>query len=344
MSIAGANTFYWKDVDKGDNVMYRVPRNIRWNDNVVVREDEYAAFFRDGKVLALFDRPGRYAMTTLNVPVLAKLAKAVSGIQQLGEIYYTQRRELRGKFGTPEPFVFRDKDFGLVRIRTFGKFSYKITDPVIFVTEFVGSKKFSTSNEVMDWLRSQIVLCLNDIIGELKRDKGLGVVDMPAYLEEIEQMLLSRVTSDTARYGIKIVKIAGLNINLPEEVKQAVDMKASMGTVNAGYMHYQAGKGMRSATEAGGAGGTAASGMGLGMGAGLGMMMPQMMQQSAKQIPQKTKICPKCKESVPVNAKFCPNCGTKLEKLFCPKCGAEIVPNAKFCLNCGYKLKGKNKK
>ena len=72
------NTFHWEDATKGENVMYRVPQNIRWNDNVVVREDEYAVFFRDGKSMAVFDQPGRFSMTTENVPVLASIAKAIT--------------------------------------------------------------------------------------------------------------------------------------------------------------------------------------------------------------------------------------------------------------------------
>ena len=121
MSLVGADTFNWEDRYTVDNVMYRVPKNIRWNDNVVVREDEYGVFFRDGKVMHVFDRPGRFAMTTLNIPILAKLAETVTGIKQLGEIYYLQRRELRGKFGTAEPLVLRDSDFGMVRLRMFGQ-------------------------------------------------------------------------------------------------------------------------------------------------------------------------------------------------------------------------------
>jgi len=283
MALIGADTFNWEDRYKGENVMFRVPKNIRYNDNVVVREDEYAVFFRDGKVMHVFDRPGRYAMTTLNVPILAKLVKALSGVEQLGEIYYIQRREMRGKFGTAEPLVFRDKDFGMVRLRMFGQFSYKILDPTLFISQFVGTRGWSTSDEVINWMRDQIVMSLNDALGELKRDKSMGAADMPAYLEEIEQVLLVKVDDDVSRYGVKIMKLTGLNINLPEEVQKAVDMRGAMGVLGTDYVRYQAGKAMVEAAEGGGAGeggagGTAAAGMGLGVGAGLGMMMPQMMQ------------------------------------------------------------------
>ena len=308
MSLVGADTFNWEDRYKGENVLYRVPKNIRWNDNVVVREDEYAVFFRDGKVMHVFDRPGRYAMTTLNIPILAKLAEKVTGIKQLGEIYYIQRREMRGKFGTVEPLVFRDKDFGMVRLRMFGQFAYKVLDPTLFMTQFVGTKGWSQSNEVIEWMRDQIVMSLNDALGELKRDKGMGAADMPAYLEEIEQVLLVKVDDDVARYGVKIMKLAGLNINLPEEVQKAVDMRGAMGVLQTDYMKYQAGKAMVNAAEGGGggggAGGTAAAGMGLGVGAGLGMMMPQMIQGGGGGAPQAMVNCPKCNASVAQGSKF----------------------------------------
>jgi membrane protease subunit (stomatin/prohibitin family) len=345
MSLVGADTFNWEDRYKGENVLYRVPKNIRWNDNVVVREDEYAVFFRDGKVMHVFDRPGRYAMTTLNVPILAKLAEAVTGIKQLGEIYYLQRREMRGKFGTAEPLVFRDKDFGMVRLRMFGQFAYKVQDPTLFMTQFVGTKGLSQSAEVVEWMRDQIVMSLNDALGELKRDKGMGAADMPAYLEEIEQVLLVKVDDDVTRYGVKIMKLSGLNINLPEEVQKAVDMRGAMGVLQTDYMRYQAGKAMVNAAEGGGGGGggagnTAAAGMGLGVGAGLGMMMPQMMQgQGQGGAPQAMVNCPKCNASVPQGSKFCPSCGEKMGGgVPCPKCKADVPANSKFCPNCGQSM------
>ena len=100
----------------------------------MVYEDEFAVFFRDGKAMHVFDQPGRFALTTQNVPILRTLGPAITGVKQLGEMYYLQRREFRGKFGTPEPLTFADKDFGMVRLRIFGKFSYKIIEPMIFIT------------------------------------------------------------------------------------------------------------------------------------------------------------------------------------------------------------------
>jgi len=341
-------TFHWEDGMKGENVMYRIPRNIQWNDNVVVREDEYAIFFRDGKAMHVFDRPGRFAMTTENIPVLGRLGAALTGVQQLGEIYYLQRRELRGKFGTAEPLAFRDTDFGLVRIRVFGNFAYKVVDPLVFITQFVGTEGISSSDKVIDWMKSQLVMCINDALGELKRDKNMAVVDMPAYLQEIEQIVLSKVGDGAERYGVKITKIADLNINLPKEVQEAVDKRGAMGALGVGYLQYQTGKaiegvGVGAAAGGGATGAMAGLGAGAGAGFGIGAMMGQAMQQPAQapQAPKPMVKCPKCNADVQEGVKFCPNCGGKITApgmMSCPKCNAEMKMGSKFCPGCGEKL------
>ncbi|MDY6966742.1 MAG: SPFH domain-containing protein [Halobacteriota archaeon] len=350
------NTFHWEDATKGENVMYRVPQNIRWNDNVVVREDEYAVFFRDGKSMVVFDQPGRFAMTTENVPVLASIAKAITGVQQLGEVYYLQKRELRGKFGTTEPLAFRDTDFGVVRIRVFGQFAYKIADPMLFITQFVGTEGISTSDKVIEWMRDELVMTLNDALGELKKEKQMAVVDIPAYLQELEQIILSKVESETTRYGVEITNIAGMNINLPSEVQEAVDKRGAMSALGVGYMEYQTGRAVENIGEGAAKGdgmGAGMVGMGAGMGAGFGMgnimtqgmagqqgQQPQQEQQAFDQ--KKTMVkCSSCGVDIKEDAKFCPECGQKVLKegmMSCPKCNSEIPAGSKFCAECGEKL------
>lgn len=343
-------TFAWEDGAKGENVMYRFPRNIEWNDNVVVREDECAIFFRDGKAMHNFDQAGRYAMTTTTVPVLGKLGAALTGVKQLGEIYFLQKRELRGKFGTAEPLAFRDTDFGLVRIRAFGKFAYKVEDPMLFITKFVGTEGMSSSDKVIDWLKDELVQCLNDSLGELKRDKNMAVVDMPAYLNEMEQIVISKIADETKQYGLKITNIAGLNINLPKEVQEAVDKRGAMGVLGTNYMQYQTGKAIEGMGEGAAKGGGSAAGsmagLGAGMGAGVGMgqAMGQGMNQPPPQQPaqpQKKIKCSKCGAEVPEGTKFCNECGAKIMKpgsTACPKCGAEVPEGSKFCNDCGQKM------
>ncbi|TLZ90496.1 MAG: SPFH domain-containing protein, partial [Methanobacteriota archaeon] len=137
--IGGSMTIAWDDQFKRQNIMWKVPRNVRMNDNVVVREDEIAVFYRDGKVLAYLDRPDRYALTSQNAPILGRLIQALSGVVQQAEVYYLQKRIFDGKFGTQDAFLFQDPDFDMVQLRAFGDFRYRLKDPETFINQFVGT-------------------------------------------------------------------------------------------------------------------------------------------------------------------------------------------------------------
>jgi membrane protease subunit (stomatin/prohibitin family) len=347
--IEGADSrkgFYWVDDQKGENVLWRLPRNVYWNDNVLVREDEYGVFFRDGKALAVFDRPDRYALTTENIPVLKEIIGTVVGSVQIGEFYWLQKREFRDKFGTSQPLAFRDNDFGVVQLRIFGQFSYKVTDPLLLITQFVGTKGMSTSAEIVDWVKSQIVMVLNDTLGELKLKKQMGVLDMPAYLQEIEQTVLTKLVSETGIYGLQVMKFAGLTISLPDEVQEAISKRGAMSALGVNYIQYQSGLAIENIGEGAAKGGGEGAGfamMGAGMGAGFGMgnMMTQGMGNMQQPPPFGAGVaCPKCGSPVAAGAKFCPECGQSMVPQsggLCAACGAKLTPGAKFCPECGAK-------
>jgi len=345
--LIGAMTIAWDDAYKRNVIMWKVPRNIRLNDNIVVREDEIAVFYRDGKVLAYLDRPDRYALTSQNAPILGGLIQALSGVKQQAEVYYIQKKVFDGKFGSKQPYQFRDKEFGFVNLRVFGEFRYRVSDPANFINQFVGTLNLQTSAEIEERIKEQMVVLVYDAIGHLK-ERGMGVTDLASNLTTIEQVVLEKSKDHFAMYGIEINKVSGLYINLPEEVQKAVDARASMQVLGVNYIQYQTGQAMREAAQnpAGGAAG-AGVGVGAGFGAGYVMMstMAQSMQQPAPAVqtpPPQTQVqgkpCIKCGANVPIGAKFCPNCGAKQEALSCPKCNAEVSPNAKFCPNCGQAL------
>ncbi len=355
-------SFYWVDDQKGDNVIWRLPRNVMWNDNVLVREDEYDIFFRDGKALVVFDRPDRYALTTENIPVLKSILGTVVGNVQIGEFYWAQKREFRDKFGTPQPLAFRDVDFDVVQLRIFGQFSYKVVDPLLLITQFVGTKGLTKSEEIVEWLKSQIVMILNDTLGELKAKKQMGVLDMPASLQEIEQLCLGKLTTETEVYGLKIMKFAGLNINMPEEVQEAINKRGAMSALGVNYLQYESGKAIegigQGAAQGGEGSGFAMMGARMGAGMSMGGMMIQSMacaggqpapfgghpsagQVSAQKPAEKMETCSNCGAKVPVGTKFCPECGQKMVPatgLTCTNCGAALAPGTKFCPECGTKV------
>ncbi len=350
MSIIGAATFKWEDVDKRTNIMYRMPRNIRFNDNIVVREDEVAVFYRDGKALAYIDRPDRYALSSLNAPIVGAIVKFISGVQQQAEVIYLQKRAIDGKFGSKQPYQFRDKEFGIVNLRVFGEFRYKVGSPANFVNEFVGTLNYSASAEIEERIKEQMVILIYDSIGDMKNE-GMGVADMASNLTSIEQVVLSRTKDHFDLYGISIDKISGLYISLPEEVQKAVDTRASMQILGTNYVQYQSGQAMREAAS-NPAGGAAAAGVGVGAGIGMGWtMMDSMRQPSAVpgQPAQSQSVpavaCPKCGTQNPSTGKFCSSCGAKLgaATVACPKCKAEVQETSKFCPECGGQIGGSKK-
>jgi membrane protease subunit (stomatin/prohibitin family) len=356
MSLIGAETFNWEDGNKRNNIMYRMPRNIKFNDNIVVREDEIAVFYRDGKALAYLDRPDRYALTSLNAPIIGKVIEALSGVRQQAEIVYLQKRAFDGKYGSKQPYQFRDAEFGMVNLRVFGEFRYKVGAPENFVNQFVGTFNFTTSADVEERIKEQMVALIYNAIGEMK-SKGMGVADMASQLMNIEQVVLAKAKDHFELYGVIIDKVSGLYISMPDEVQKAVDMRASMQILNTNYATYQAGQAMREAAS-NPSGGAAAAGVGVGAGFGAGYMMVDAMRQggtappagqappSAPAAPAAAMVaCPKCSTPNPADGKFCRNCGNKMQNntVKCSKCSNEVPSDSKFCPECGQQLKGSKK-
>lgn len=339
-SLIGATTIVWEDVYKGNNVLWRVPRNIRWNDNVVVRQDETAVFYRDGKVLAYLDRPDRYALTSLNAPILGGLVKALSGVQQEAEVYYLQRRIFDGKFGSTEPYVFRDPDFGLVNVRVFGDYRWKVGAPDIFINQFVGTFGATATADVESRLRDQMVLLVYNSLGKMK-DQGMRITDLAAQLQTIEQAVLGFAPQHFGPLGVEVQQLQGLSVNLPDDVQKAVNTRSTMSVLGVNYLQYQAGQAMTTAAAntSGGAGTLASAGVGLGAGLGIGYGMAGSMGGAYGGA---ATPCPKCSAMVPAGTRFCPSCGTPVGPAPagppCPKCGAATSPGAKFCPSCGASL------
>src|SRR3989475_4439106 len=338
--LTSSMTIAWDDAFKRNNIMWKVPRNIRMNDNIVVREDEIAVFYRDGKALAYLDRPDRYALTSQNVAILGWLQKVFTGVVQQAEVYYLQKRIFDGKFGSKDPFIFEDPDFDLIELRTFGEFRYRLKSPEAFVNQFVGTFGTAAAAEVQDRIREELVKQVYVSLGKMK-EGGMKVTQLATNLNEIEQRILAETKPHFANLGLEIVQVSGLSIPLPDAVKAAV-ATASAGRIlnrNAatGTQQYAFADAMKSAAAnpSGGAG----AGFGLGAGIGMGYSMAgQMGQMQAPQ--QQTKVCPKCGSQQPVSQKFCGSCGGGTNRPgaageACVKCGKPVAAGLKFCGECG---------
>lgn len=347
-SAFGSTTIAWNDPDKENNVMWKVPRLIRLNDNIVVREDETAIFYRDGKVLTYFDQPNRYALTDFNAPVVGGLLKFFTGVQQQAEVFYIKKIYMDGKYGSTQPYQFTDPTFGIVNLRIFGEYRWRISSPENFINQFVGTLNMETSDQVEARLREQLVILVYNAIGKMK-SQGMKVTDLAMNLPNIEQVVLSLSPQNFGQYGIEINKISGLTISLPDEVQKAIDTRSEMGVLGVNYMQYQVGQAVVDAAKntSGTAGIGAGLGVGLGAGVGVGGALGGAMAQGMYQQP--TKNCIKCGSLIPMGNAFCPNCGASQASgsssatqqqqpgtgAVCAQCGHALPSGVKFCPNCG---------
>src|SRR5271157_4219311 len=279
-SVFGSTTIEWEDQYKQGSVLWKVPRNIKLNDNIVVREDETAVFYRDGKVLTYFDQPNRYALTDINAPVVQKLLKFFTGVQQEAEVFYIPKRYLDGKYGSAQPYQFTDPTSGIVNLRVFGEYRWKISSPELFINQFVGTFGAESSDDVESRIKEQLVILVYNALGKMKA-QGLKITDLAANLMNIEQVVLAAGPDNLGQFGVEINKISGLTISLPDEVQKAIDTRSQMQVLGVNFMQYQTGKAIDDAAKnpSGGAGITAGLGAGIGAGSAIGGQMAQGMTQ-----------------------------------------------------------------
>ncbi len=270
-----------------NQMVARVPEfgagDFRIGSQVIVRENQNAVFFRDGKALDTFG-PGRHTITTANIPLLVDLLKLGTRGQTpfTAEVYFVNMRDfIDMKWGTPEPIALRDADLGLVRLRANGRYSMAVQDPQMFVAKIVGTQGLYQTSDIEDYLRGIIVSRLTDLLGESK----VGLFDLPSMFDELSAGARVKVSDDFAALGLLLKAMFVQSISPTEETQKAIDERAAMGAIGdmTKYLQYQAAKSMREAAGPG-AGGEAGSltgaGVGLGAGVGIGAGMAGMISQA----------------------------------------------------------------
>lgn len=234
-------------------VKYRRPSGndeLKQGSKVIVREGQSAAFVKGGQLAEILS-PGTYYLNTENFPVLSKLKAFpylfVSPV--IADLYFVNTRQfIDHKWATKNPVMKRDGDFSMVRIRSFGKFAFKITNVELFMREIFGSKGIVTSYDISEYLSSMVTETFSTVVGETK----MSVLDLASDYQTLAQEMQAKLNEQTKTIGIQFSNVLVENISLPENVEKLIDEQSGIGLVKGdmeSFMQYQTARAMRDAAK-----------------------------------------------------------------------------------------------
>lgn len=269
------DVIHWTD-DSRDTMVWRFEREghaIKYGAKLTVREGQSAVFVHEGQLADVFT-PGLYMLETNNMPVLTTLQHWDHGFQSpfKSEIYFVNTTRFNDqKWGTKNPVICRDPEFGPVRIRAYGTYTMRVADPGKFMTEIVGTDGEFTADEISFQIRNIIVQEFSRVIAS----SGIPVLDMAANTADLGKLVVKAIEPAVAAYGLSIPEFYIENISLPEEVEKVLDKRTSMGIAGdlTRYTQFAAAEAMGAAAAQPG------GGMGAALGAGMGVALGQQMMQ-----------------------------------------------------------------
>jgi membrane protease subunit (stomatin/prohibitin family) len=316
-------------------------KEIMMGAQLTVRESQVAIFVNEGQLADIFE-PGRYELQTSNMPIMTALKSWKYGFNSpfKSDVYFINTKQfLDMKWGTSNPVMMRDADFGMIRLRAFGIYSFRVSDPETFLKEVFGTSALFTVEGVEGQIKRTLVSGLSDAIAESK----IPALDLAANYDELSNYAIQAINPKLSSLGLTLCSFVIENISLPEDVEAAMDKRTSMGVLGNldQYAKYQAAEAMRDAANNNG--GMAGMGVGMGAGAAMGQMFAQSFnsQPVAPSAPASSSagsVCSACGAQISAGAKFCPECGAKQQSsAFCVSCGHEIPVGTKFCPECGAK-------
>lgn len=341
-----------REDDSGDTLVYKVPlknngREVNHKSKLVVRESQEAIFVHKGQICDIFPA-GTYNLNTDIFPILSKLAGWKYGFQTpiLVDVYFVNVKQFTGiKWGTANPITMRDPEFGMIRVKGFGSFAFKVYDSGVFLKELFGTNSSFVTGDITDWLKSMLLSAVADTLGESK----VSALDLAGNTLEFNEIIKANIQNKFKEIGLMLTNLFIENMSMPAEVEKAIDERTKLGILGDKtdvMMKIAAAEALKDAAKNEGLGG-AFMGAGVGVGAGVGMGNVfadafKTAKEETKSEPKSTKggkTCSNCGAEVSTTAKFCPECGQKLAvKKFCSECGAEVSATAKFCPECGQKF------
>jgi membrane protease subunit (stomatin/prohibitin family) len=303
----------WNEPEEGI-LVYRYPMQdmeIQSGGQLTVRESQMAAFVNEGKIADVFG-PGLHTLNTRNLPLLTDLKnwdKEFESPFKSDVYFFSTHLQIDQKWGTATPITIRDGEFGAVRLRGYGIYSYRISDPRMFFTQISGTRSTYFVGDLEGQLRNTIVARMTDIFASSK----ISFLDMAANQAVLGKKIEEEMKPNFAALGLELAQFVVENISLPEELQKVMDQRIGVsmaGDLNK-YTQFQAAQALPVA--AANSGGTAGMGVGLGVGVAMGQNMMAAMKQPAEASPapaaSKARFCIDCGQAVPDNARFCPACG-----------------------------------
>jgi len=280
------DVIHWTD-DTDDTLVWRFERvghAIKYGAKLTVREGQAAVMIHEGQLADVFS-PGLYLLETNNMPILTTLQHWDHGFQSpfKTEIYFINTTRFQDlKWGTKNPVIVRDPEFGPLRIRSYGTYEVKVSDPALFMTEIVGTDGEFTMDEISYAIRNIIVSRFSAAIAA----SGIPVLDMAANTPDLGKLLATHIAPSIAEFGLEIPNLYIENISLPPAVEAALDKRTSMGLAGdlGSFTQYSAAEAMTQAASNPNGGG----GMGAGLGMGMGMAMAGQMQNAGPWGPRTT--------------------------------------------------------
>jgi membrane protease subunit (stomatin/prohibitin family) len=312
------DVIHWTEPEDGI-LAYRYPMQdmeIQNGGKLTVRESQMALFVNEGKAADAFG-PGLHTLNTQNLPLLTNLKnwdKLFQSPFKSDVYFFSTRIQTNQRWGTQQPITIRDKEFGAVRLRGFGVYSYRLANPLAFHTNVAGTQAEYTVDQLEPQLRNAVITAFTTAFAKSQ----VPFLDMAANQADVAKIVAAEITPVFAGYGLELSSFTVENLSLPDELQKRLDERISMNMVGEmrQYTQFQAAQSIPIA--AANPGGMAGMGVGLGAGMGMGAAMADAMRGASSQpaaasnapaITGETKFCINCGKTIPAASKFCAECG-----------------------------------